>query len=97
MRSLILVFAAALALFAPARSIADDITPLGIGLEDIDYPYPVHFLDLTIEGQRPAHGLYGRVSRAPERPVARALARARISTANIGRKRSVCSPITAIA
>ncbi len=28
-----------------------DITPLGIGLEDIDYPYPVHFFDLTIEGQ----------------------------------------------
>ncbi|MEI9914669.1 MAG: alpha/beta hydrolase [Methylovirgula sp.] len=51
-RSLIFVFAAALALFAPVRSIADDITPLGIGLEDIDYPYPVHFLDLTIEGQR---------------------------------------------
>ena len=52
LRSLILVFAAALALFAPVRSIADDITPLGIGLEDIDYPYPVHFLDLTIENQR---------------------------------------------
>jgi pimeloyl-ACP methyl ester carboxylesterase len=24
---------------------------LGIGLEDIDYPYPVHFFDLTIDGQ----------------------------------------------
>jgi pimeloyl-ACP methyl ester carboxylesterase len=36
-----------------ARSaVADsDITPLGIGYEDIDYPYPVHFLNLTIEGQ----------------------------------------------
>jgi hypothetical protein len=26
---------------------------LGIGLEDIDYPYPVRFFDLTIEGQAP--------------------------------------------
>lgn len=25
--------------------------PLSISLEEIDYPYPVHFLDLTIEGQ----------------------------------------------
>ena len=24
---------------------------LGIGLEHIEYPYPVHYLDLTIEGQ----------------------------------------------
>jgi pimeloyl-ACP methyl ester carboxylesterase len=28
-----------------------DVRPLGIGLEDVAYPYPVHFLDLTIEGQ----------------------------------------------
>jgi pimeloyl-ACP methyl ester carboxylesterase len=27
------------------------LQPLGIGLESIDYPYPVHHLDLTIEGQ----------------------------------------------
>src|SRR5258705_5864220 len=27
------------------------LQPLGIGLEGIDYPYPVHHLDLTIEGQ----------------------------------------------
>jgi pimeloyl-ACP methyl ester carboxylesterase len=27
------------------------LRPLGIGLEEIDYPYPVHYLDLTIEGQ----------------------------------------------
>ena len=26
-------------------------TPLGIGLEGIAYPYPVHYLDLTIQGQ----------------------------------------------
>ena len=26
------------------------LQPLGIGLEGIDYPYPVHHLDLTIEG-----------------------------------------------
>jgi pimeloyl-ACP methyl ester carboxylesterase len=51
-RSLILMLAAAMALFVPAKTMADDITPLGIGLEDIDYPYPVYFLDLTIEGQR---------------------------------------------
>jgi pimeloyl-ACP methyl ester carboxylesterase len=25
--------------------------PVGIGLEGIEYPYPVHYLDLTIEGQ----------------------------------------------
>jgi len=25
--------------------------PMGIGLEEVIYPYPVHFLDLTIEGQ----------------------------------------------
>jgi len=25
--------------------------PIGIGLEDVTYPYPVHYLDLTIEGQ----------------------------------------------
>ena len=51
-RSLFFALAAALALLLPARTLADDITPLGIGLEDIDYPYPVHFLDLTIEAQR---------------------------------------------
>ena len=28
------------------------LQPLGIGLEGIDYPYPVHHLDLTIEGQQ---------------------------------------------
>lgn len=27
------------------------LPPLGIGLEGIDYPYPVRYLDLTIEGQ----------------------------------------------
>jgi len=27
------------------------LPPLGIGLEGIEYPYPVHYLDLTIEGQ----------------------------------------------
>lgn len=26
-------------------------TPLGIGLEGIAYPYPVHYLDMTIQGQ----------------------------------------------
>ena len=28
-----------------------DLRPLGIALEEIDYPYPVQFLDLSIEGQ----------------------------------------------
>lgn len=36
-----------------ALAAADDDTvrPLGIGLEEIAYPYPVHFLDLVVEGQ----------------------------------------------
>jgi pimeloyl-ACP methyl ester carboxylesterase len=29
----------------------DSITPLGIGLEEIAYPFPVRFLDLVVEGQ----------------------------------------------
>src|ERR1700752_4109054 len=29
----------------------NDLRPLGIGLEEIAYPYPVQFLDLVIEGQ----------------------------------------------
>lgn len=52
LRGFIFALVAALALSLPVRTAADEITPLGIGLEDIDYPYPVHFLDLTIEGQR---------------------------------------------
>jgi pimeloyl-ACP methyl ester carboxylesterase len=28
------------------------LQPLGIGLEGVVYPYPVHYLDLTIEGQQ---------------------------------------------
>jgi pimeloyl-ACP methyl ester carboxylesterase len=27
------------------------LPPMGIGLEEVAYPYPVHYLDLTIEGQ----------------------------------------------
>ncbi len=50
-RGLVLTFIAALALLMPGGLFAEDITPLGIGLEDIYYPYPVHFLDLMIEGQ----------------------------------------------
>jgi len=30
---------------------ADHPKPMGIGLEDVAYPYPVQFLDLTIQGQ----------------------------------------------
>ena len=35
----------------PAISQAAAPAALGIGLEGIEYPYPVHYLDLTIEGQ----------------------------------------------
>ncbi len=35
----------------PAISQRAVLPPLGIGLEGIEYPYPVHYLDLTIEGQ----------------------------------------------
>ena len=45
-----LVFGA-IALIASAQAETPALRPLGIGLEDVDYPYPVHFLDLTIEGQ----------------------------------------------
>ncbi len=37
---------------APAALIQSaDLAPLGIGLEGINYPYPMHYLDLTLEGQ----------------------------------------------
>jgi len=45
-----LVFGA-IALVAGAQAETPALRPLGIGLEDVDYPYPVHFFDLTIEGQ----------------------------------------------
>ena len=41
----------AVALFATAHAQAPTVRPLGIGLEDVDYPYPVRSFDLTIEGQ----------------------------------------------
>jgi pimeloyl-ACP methyl ester carboxylesterase len=41
----------AVALFSNAQAQEPTLRPLGIGLEDIDYPYPVHFFDLTIDGQ----------------------------------------------
>jgi len=34
-----------------AKAQTSPLRPLGIGLEEIDYPYPVHFFDLTIENQ----------------------------------------------
>jgi pimeloyl-ACP methyl ester carboxylesterase len=46
-----IVVVAALALIPFAQAQMPALRPLGIGLEDIDYPYPVHFFDLTIEGQ----------------------------------------------
>ena len=45
-----LVFGA-IASIASAQAQAPALHPLGIGLEGIEYPYPVHYLDLTIEGQ----------------------------------------------
>lgn len=45
--SLCLIVAGAFAQEAPAAN----PKPMGIGLEDVAYPYPVQFLDLTIEGQ----------------------------------------------
>jgi pimeloyl-ACP methyl ester carboxylesterase len=30
---------------------APTLKPLGIGLEEVDYPYPVHFFDITVENQ----------------------------------------------
>lgn len=46
--ALILAAAIACAVAAPARQ---PVKPLGIGLEGIDYPYPVHYFDLTVQGQ----------------------------------------------
>src|SRR5271166_1138592 len=40
-----------IALIASAQAQAPALRPLGIGLGEIDYPYPVHYIDLTIEGQ----------------------------------------------
>ncbi|WP_020175325.1 alpha/beta fold hydrolase [Methyloferula stellata] len=45
--SLCLIVAGAFAQEAPAAN----PKPMGIGLEDVAYPYPVQYLDLTIEGQ----------------------------------------------
>jgi pimeloyl-ACP methyl ester carboxylesterase len=45
------LFFGAIALIASAQAQAPALRPLGIGLEDIEYPYPVHYFDLTIEGQ----------------------------------------------
>jgi pimeloyl-ACP methyl ester carboxylesterase len=36
---------------AHAAPDTDAVRPLGIGLEDIAYPYPVQFLDLVVQGQ----------------------------------------------
>jgi pimeloyl-ACP methyl ester carboxylesterase len=46
----VLAFAVVMAI-GPADAQAPAVRPLGIGLEDIDYPYPVHFFDITVEGQ----------------------------------------------
>ena len=41
------------ALIAAAQAQSPALRPLGVGLEDIGYPYPVNFFELTIEGQVP--------------------------------------------
>jgi len=48
LRSLVTATALCLTQIAVAES---PVVPLGIGLEGIDYPYPVGFFDLTLEGQ----------------------------------------------
>jgi pimeloyl-ACP methyl ester carboxylesterase len=45
-----LLFSAVL-LPLPASAAADELQPLSISMEGYDYPYPVHFLPLNIEGQ----------------------------------------------
>jgi pimeloyl-ACP methyl ester carboxylesterase len=40
-----------LVLIGSAQAQTRDVRPLGIGLEDIDYPYPVRFFDVTVENQ----------------------------------------------
>ena len=45
-----LLFTAVL-LQLPAIASADELQPLSISMEGYDYPYPVHFLPLNIEGQ----------------------------------------------
>ncbi len=45
------IFSTILALIGSAEAQTADLRPLGIGLEDIDYPYPVHFFELTVENQ----------------------------------------------
>jgi pimeloyl-ACP methyl ester carboxylesterase len=41
----------AIALVSGASAQTAELQPLGIGLEGIDYPYPVHFFNLIIESQ----------------------------------------------
>lgn len=44
--------AAAIAGFLAAASLgAQTLTPLGIGLESLEYPYPIHFMELEMQGQ----------------------------------------------
>lgn len=45
------LFLATLALCGGAAAQTAARQPLGIGLEGVDYPYPVHLFELTIEGQ----------------------------------------------
>ena len=45
-----LLFTAVL-LQLPASASADELQPLSISMEGYDYPYPVHFLPINIEGQ----------------------------------------------
>lgn len=49
-RCFVLVFAA-IAPASPAFAQAAALQPLGIGLEGIDYPYPVQYFELTVENQ----------------------------------------------
>lgn len=42
---------AGFALIGSAEAQTPTLRPLGIGLEGVDYAYPVHFFDLTVENQ----------------------------------------------
>jgi pimeloyl-ACP methyl ester carboxylesterase len=45
------ILSTTLALIGSAAAQTPDLRPLGIGLEEIDYPYPVHLFDLVVENQ----------------------------------------------
>jgi pimeloyl-ACP methyl ester carboxylesterase len=45
------IILAAVAMIGSAAAQVPALKPLGIGLEEIDYPYPVHYFEFTVENQ----------------------------------------------